>query len=64
MQICCVAVMPPPALPVTPKAWIVKLKGGVSVVLDDADPKAIVFYTIDGSTPTPCGRCGMRGRLW
>ena len=40
------------ALPVTPRPVIVKLKGGVSVVLQDADPKAIVFYTIDGSTPT------------
>jgi len=42
---------PQPALPVTPKPAIVKLKDGVSVVLQDADPKAIVFYTIDGSTP-------------
>jgi hypothetical protein len=40
------------ALPVTPNPVIVKLKGEVSVVLQDADPKAIVFYTIDGSTPT------------
>jgi len=41
-----------PALPVTPRPVILKLKGGVSVALYDADPKAIVFYTIDGSTPT------------
>ncbi|HSY34211.1 MAG TPA: chitobiase/beta-hexosaminidase C-terminal domain-containing protein [Acidobacteriaceae bacterium] len=39
-------------LPVTPRPVIVKLKGGVSVVLYDADPKAIVFYTTDGSLPT------------
>ena len=44
---------PLPALPVTPRPAIVKLKGGVSVALYDADPKAILFYTIDGSTPTP-----------
>jgi len=31
---------------------ISKLKGGVSVALYDADPRAIVFYTTDGSTPT------------
>jgi guanyl-specific ribonuclease Sa len=41
-----------PALPVTPRPVIVKLKGGISVVLYDADPKAIVFYTTDGSLPT------------
>jgi len=41
-----------PSLPVTPRPVILKLKGGVSVALYDADPKAIVFYTIDGSTPT------------
>jgi hypothetical protein len=28
-------------------------KSGVKVVLHDADPKAIVFYTTDGSVPTP-----------
>jgi len=41
-----------PALPVTPRPVISKFKGGVSVVLYDADPKAIVFYTTDGSIPT------------
>lgn len=39
-------------LPVTPRPVIVKVKGGVSVILQDADPKAIVFYTTDGSVPT------------
>jgi len=48
-----VAVAPLPALPVTPRPVIVKLKDGVSVVLQDVDPKAIVFYTVDGSVPTP-----------
>ncbi len=42
-----------PALPVTPRPKIAKVKGGVSVILYDADPKAIVFYTTDGSVPTP-----------
>jgi hypothetical protein len=42
-----------PALPVTPRPVFAKLKGGMSVVLYDADPNAILFYTIDGSTPTP-----------
>jgi hypothetical protein len=41
-----------PALPVTPRPVISKLKGGVSVALYDADPKAIVFYTVDGTLPT------------
>jgi len=41
-----------PALPTTPRPMISKLKGGVSVALYDADPRAIVFYTTDGSTPT------------
>src|ERR1700735_4632348 len=41
-----------PALPVTPRPVIVKLKGGISVILYDADPEAIVFYTTDGSLPT------------
>jgi hypothetical protein len=41
-----------PALPVTPRPVISKLKRGISVTLYDADPKAILFYTIDGSTPT------------
>jgi hypothetical protein len=41
-----------PALPVTPRPAILKLKDGVSVALYDADPKAIVFYTIDGTLPT------------
>jgi hypothetical protein len=41
-----------PALLVTPRPVISKLKGGVSVVVYDADPKAIVFYTTDGSLPT------------
>ena len=48
-----VAVAPLPALPVTPRPVIMKLKIGVSVVLQDVDPKAIVFYTTDGSVPTP-----------
>ncbi len=43
---------PRPALPVTPRPVISKVKGGVSVVLYDADPKAIMFYTVDGSVPT------------
>ncbi len=45
--------VPQPALPVTPRPKIAKVKGGVSVVVYDADPKAIVFYTTDGSAPTP-----------
>jgi Chitobiase/beta-hexosaminidase C-terminal domain len=47
-----VVAAPLPALPITPRPSIKKLKGGVSVVLQDADPKAIVFYTVDGSLPT------------
>ena len=43
---------PLPVAPATPKPVISKLKSGVSVVLYDADPKAIVFYTTDGSLPT------------
>ena len=46
------AVVPRAALPVTPRPVISKLKDGVSVVVQDADPKAIVFYTTDGSAPT------------
>ena len=41
------------ALPVTPRPVFAKLKGEVSVALYDADPKAILFYTVDGSMPTP-----------
>jgi hypothetical protein len=41
-----------PALPVTPRPVISKLKDGVSVAVYDLDPKAIVFYTTDGSLPT------------
>jgi hypothetical protein len=43
---------PLPPLPITPRPVIAKLKGGVSVAVYDADPKAIVFYTTDGSLPT------------
>jgi hypothetical protein len=46
-----------PALPMTPQPMISpgggSFKSGVNVVLYDADPKAIVFYTTDGSLPTP-----------
>lgn len=49
--------MPRPALPMTPRPMISpsgrSFKGGVRVVLYDNDPKAIVFYTTDGSVPTP-----------
>jgi hypothetical protein len=49
--------MPRPALPMTLRPMISpgggSFKGGVSVVLYDADPRAIVFYTTDGSLPTP-----------
>ena len=49
--------MPRPALPMTPRPMISpngrSFKGRVKVVLHDADPKAIVFYTTDGSVPTP-----------
>jgi hypothetical protein len=45
-----------PALPMTPRPMISpggrSFKSGVKVVLYDADPKAIVFYTMDGSLPT------------
>jgi Chitobiase/beta-hexosaminidase C-terminal domain len=41
-----------PALPVTPRPVISKLKDGVSVAVYDLDPKAIVFYTTDGSLAT------------
>jgi hypothetical protein len=41
-----------PMLPVTPSPVIAKLKDGVRVILYDVDPKAIVFYTTDGSVPT------------
>lgn len=48
--------MPRPALPMTARPTISpagrSFKGGVKVVLYDADPKAIVFYTTDGSVPT------------
>jgi type II secretory pathway pseudopilin PulG len=43
---------PRPPLPFTPRPVIFKLKGGVSVALYDVDPKAIVFFTTDGSSPT------------
>jgi len=49
--------MPRPALPMTARPTISptgrSFKGGVKVVLHDDDPKAIVFYTTDGSVPTP-----------
>jgi hypothetical protein len=49
--------MPRPTLPVTPRPMISpsgrSFKGGVKVVVYDADPKAIVFYTTDGSAPSP-----------
>jgi glucose/arabinose dehydrogenase len=48
--------MPRRALPMTARPTISpsgrSFKGGVKVVLYDADPKAIVFYTTDGSVPT------------
>lgn len=48
--------IPRPALPMTARPTISpsgrSFKGGVKVVLYDADPKAIVFYTTDGSVPT------------
>ena len=48
---------PLPRLPMTPRPMISpngrSFKGSVKVVLYDADPKAIVFYTTDGSVPTP-----------
>jgi len=43
---------PRPPLPVTPRPVISQLKGGVSVALYDIDPRAIVFFTMDGSLPT------------
>jgi Chitobiase/beta-hexosaminidase C-terminal domain len=48
--------VPRPGLPMTPRPMISpdgrSFKSGVRVVLYDADPKAIVFYTMDGSLPT------------
>jgi hypothetical protein len=48
--------MPRPALPMTPRPMISpggrSFKSGVKVVLYDVDPRAIVFYTVDGSVPT------------
>jgi hypothetical protein len=44
---------PRPPLPITPRPMISKLKSGMSVALYDVDPKAIVFFTLDGSLPTP-----------
>jgi Chitobiase/beta-hexosaminidase C-terminal domain len=45
-----------PVLPMTPRPMISpggrSFKSGVRVVLHDTDPKAIVFYTTDGSVPT------------
>jgi Chitobiase/beta-hexosaminidase C-terminal domain len=45
-----------PALPMTPRPMISpggrSFKSGVKVVLYDVDPRAIVFYTVDGSVPT------------
>jgi hypothetical protein len=43
---------PRPPLPFTPRPVISQLKGGVSVALYDIDPKAIVFFTKNGSLPT------------
>ena len=46
-----------PPLPMTPRPMISpaggRFKGSVKVVIQDADPRAIVFYTTDGSVPTP-----------
>jgi hypothetical protein len=46
-----------PPLPMTPRPMISpaggRFKGSVKVAIQDADPKAIVFYTTDGSVPTP-----------
>jgi hypothetical protein len=46
-----------PPLPMTPRPMISpgggRFKGDVKVAIQDADPKAIVFYTTDGSVPTP-----------
>ena len=50
------------ALPVTPRPVFAKLKGGVSVALYDADPKAILFYTVedlcDAAVVAICGADG------
>jgi hypothetical protein len=50
----------PPPLPMTPRPMIFpgggKFKGSVQVAIRDADPRAIVFYTTDGSMPTPGSR--------
>lgn len=47
----------PPPLPMTPQPMISpgggRFKGSVRIAIQDADPKAIVFYTTDGSVPTP-----------
>ena len=47
---------PRPPLPMTPMPLITpgggRFTGSVQVVIADADPRAIVFYTTDGSTPT------------
>lgn len=46
-----------PPLPMTPRPMISpgggRFKGTVKVAIQDADPKAFVFYTTDGSVPTP-----------
>jgi type II secretory pathway pseudopilin PulG len=48
---------PRPPLPTTPRPMISpgggRFKGNVKVAIQDADPRAIVFYTTDGSVPTP-----------
>ena len=48
---------PRPTLPMTPQPMISpgggRFKGSVKVAIQDADPRAIVFYTTDGSVPTP-----------
>jgi hypothetical protein len=53
------SVMPPP-LPMTPRPMISpdggRFKGSVQVAIRDADSRAIVFYTTDGSMPTPRSR--------
>lgn len=48
---------PRPPLPMTPQPMISpgggRFKGSVKVAIQDTDPRAIVFYTMDGAVPTP-----------